>query len=276
MKIFNLKYFLLFFLFIPSFLNAQCLPLDSVLGRKNAFKENERLFYVAHYKWLGIRMDVGAAQITLLDGGERNGRKIYHTVANAWSYRFWDCFFKVRDTYETKFFADNVRPLYFHRDIYEGGYVIQNFYDWNEDESINARIIKRQNELDTILPGHDCTFDILSLLYYARNVDFDALEQGAKNPVSFAIDEGIFDIYFRFIGREEKKIPKLGTYRTMKFAAKVVAGEVFTGEQELIMWVSDDANRVPLYIESPIRVGSVCGRLSRWSELKYPLDCKVK
>ena len=45
-------------------------------------------------------------------------------------------------------------------------------------------------------------------------------------------------------------MPGLGVFRTLKFAAKVVAGEVFTGEQEMIIWVSDDMNRVPLLFDS--------------------------
>ena len=156
-------------------------------------------------------------------------------------------------------------------------YTIKNTYSWDDStHAIDARIEWAERSLDTLLPGNRCTFDILTLFYNARNMDFEALEQGVNNPVSFAIDEEIFDIYFRYIGREEKRVPELGVYRTMKFAAKVVAGEVFTGEQEMYIWVSDDMNRVPLLFESPIIVGSVFGRLADWEGLRYPLeDCKV-
>ena len=220
-------------------LRGQCFPIHPYLEEDHAFAQGERLSYVIHYKWLGIRTDVGSAEVTLHDGGERDGRHLLHPVATGSTYRFWDVFFKVRDTYESVFYEDSVRPVYFHRDI------------------------------------HD-TFDILTLFYNARNMDFEALEQGVNNPVSFAIDEEIFDIYFRYIGREEKRVPGLGVYKTMKFAAKVVAGEVFTGEQEMYIWVSDDMNRVPLLFESPIIVGSVFGRLADWEGLRYPLeDCKV-
>lgn len=167
--------------------------------------------------------------------------------------------------------------MYFHRDIHEGKYTIRNYYHWNDStHAISAEVIKTDRTIDTLLPGHGCTFDILTLFYNARNMDLEALEAGVNNPVSFAIDEEIFDIYFRYIGREEKRIPGLGVCRTLKFAAKVVAGEVFSGEQEMLIWVSDDMNRVPLLFESPIIVGSVFGRLSAWDGLRYPLEeCKV-
>ena len=240
-------------------LRGQCFPIHPYLEEDHAFAQGERLSYVIHYKWLGIRTDVGSAEVTLHDG------------------RFWDVFFKVRDTYESVFYEDSVRPVYFHRDIHEGKYTIKNTYSWDDStHAIDARIEWARRSLDTLLPGNECTFDILTLFYNARNMDFEALEQGVNNPVSFAIDEEIFDIYFRYIGREEKRVPGLGVYKTMKFAAKVVAGEVFTGEQEMYIWVSDDMNRVPLLFESPIIVGSVFGRLADWEGLRYPLeDCKV-
>lgn len=261
----------------PRQLSGQCFPIHPALAEEHAFRQGERLTYVIHYKWLGIRTDVGSAEVSLLDGGMRNGRRLLHPVAVGSTYKFWDVFFKVRDRYESKFYEDSVRPVYFHRDIHEGKYTIQNFYNWNDStHAIEAEVVKSKGVIDTLLPGHECTFDILTLFYNARNMDLEALEAGVNNPVSFAIDEEIFDIYFRYIGREEKRIPGLGVYRTLKFAAKVVAREVFTGEQEMLIWVSDDMNRVPLLFESPVIVGSVFGRLSGWDGLRYPLEeCKV-
>lgn len=261
----------------PRQLSGQCFPIHPALAEEHAFRQGERLTYVIHYKWLGIRTDVGSAEVSLLDGGMRNGRRLLHPVAVGSTYKFWDVFFKVRDRYESKFYEDSVRPVYFHRDIHEGKYTIQNFYNWNDStHAIEAEVVKAKGVIDTLLPGHECTFDILTLFYNARNMDLEALEAGVNNPVSFAIDEEIFDIYFRYIGREEKRIPGLGVYRTLKFAAKVVAGEVFTGEQEMLIWVSDDMNRVPLLFESPVIVGSVFGRLSGWDGLRYSLEeCKV-
>lgn len=263
--------------FLCASVYGQCFPVHPELAEEHAFRQDERLEYIIHYKWLGIRTDVGSAEVVLQDGGERGGRHLLHPVATGSTYRFWDVFFKVRDKYESVFYEDSVRPVYFHRDIHEGKYTIQNFYHWDDTtDAIDATIIWADRSLDTLLPGHQCTFDLLTLFYNARNMDFEALAQGVNYPVSFAIDEEIFDIYFRYIGREEKRIPGLGVYRTMKFAAKVVAGEVFTGEQEMYIWVSDDLNRVPLLFESPIIVGSVFGRLSGWDGLRYPLeDCKV-
>ncbi len=259
-------------------LYGQCFPIDTSLRDGKAFQVGEKLDYVAQYRLLGICSDVGAAQITLNDAGIKDGRRLLHPVATAWSYKFWDAFFRLRDTYESVFYEDGCRPVYFYRDVQEGKYFIENYYEWNDStNAIAARIVRPDiYTIDTILPGTGCTYDIITLLFNARNIDFEAYQKGVNHPISFAIDNEVFDIYFRYIGKEEKRIPKLGVFRTMKFAAKVVAGEVFTGKHEVMIWVSDDRNRLPLYIESPVIIGAVIGRLSSYEGLKYPMESKIK
>lgn len=249
---------------------AQSLPIHPELDGTSAFRSGEKLEYIIHYKWLGIRMDVGTAKVELLNGGEKDGRPLYHSKVYGATYRFWDHFFRVRDLFESRFFGDDISPSYFHRNINEGGYKITNHHYWNYEEGvINARVSYPSRKIDTVLVGDRSTFDIVTLFYYSRNIDFDALEKGVNYPVKFTIDEELFDVYFRFIGREEVEVPTKGKFKAMKFAAKVIAGEVFKGDTEMIIWVSDDLNRVPLLFESAIRVGKVYGRLDKWENLKY-------
>jgi len=56
---------------------------------------------------------------------------------------------------------------------------------------------------------------------------------GDVSPISFAIDEEIFELYLRFDGREEIRIPGMGTFKALKFSAQTVAGVVFDGKEDL-------------------------------------------
>ena len=58
----------------------------------------------------------------------------------------------------------------------------------------------------------------------------------------------------------------------MKFAAKLIAGEVFGSEQDMFVWITEDENRIPVYFEAPLKVGRASGRLIGWEGLKYPFD----
>ena len=126
------------------------------------------------------------------------------------------------------------------------------------------------------LPLTPCTFDLPSLFFFARNMDFDVVEPGRRYPMTFAIDDDVYNVYFILHGRETRKIPGLGTVKTIKFAAKLLEGEVFKGEEDMLIWVSDDENRLPVYFEAPLLVGVASGRLSGYKGLKHPFDALVK
>ncbi len=42
------------------------------------------------------------------------------------------------------------------------------------------------------------------------------------------------------------------------------------------IWITDDENKIPVYIESPVRVGSINGYISGYKNLKYPVTSLVK
>lgn len=242
-----------------------------------AFKAGERLTMVANYKWGIISADVGEATISLEQ--ERFRDTLYFSSrAFATTYKFWDKFFRVRDIYEGRFDAYTLRPLHFYRDIHEESYRMLNTIDFNNNDYTIKSSIKQNNKpkKDTLLRGTATTFDFISLFYNSRNLDFSSLTEGKTYPFSFVVDDELYNLYYRFIGREEKTISGLGRFRCLKFAAKLVAGEVFTGDSEVMIWITDDENRVPLLLQSPVKVGTISARLSKYANLKYPLTSKIK
>ena len=68
----------------------------------------------------------------------------------------------------------------------------------------------------------------------------------------------------------------MGTVKTIKFAAKLLEGEVFKGDADMMIWVSDDQNRLPVYFEAPLLVGMARGRMSACTGLKYPFTALIK
>jgi hypothetical protein len=43
----------------------------------------------------------------------------------------------------------------------------------------------------------------------------------------------------------------------------------------MVVWVSQDGNRIPVLIESPIKVGSIKAVLNAYENLKYPLEIVI-
>lgn len=269
MKVFAVRSFLVMVLFcsVPQILSAQRSDLPYVPG--------ESLTYVVNYKWGAINTDVGEA-VTSLSYIDTLG--LFHSVITGRTYKFYDIIFKVREHFESKFFDDPIKPHYFYRKTQEGKYRIKNTFHFEKDTNLVHATVQKYDRIpvDTILVGTGNTFDIPALFYKVRTMDFDSVSVGVEQPISFVIDDDVYNFYFILVGKEEKKVRGLGTFNTLKFAVRLVAGSVFTGDDDMFIWVTDDENKVPLLFESPIIVGRVQGRLVEYSNLKGPLTSKIK
>ena len=259
--------------------STACVPVRTVSPDRLAFGPGEKMYFTMHYKWGAINSDVGHAEVTL-DTLTFNSTKAFFCKVYGRTTKFYDIFFKVREDFRSWFTRDGLVPLKFTRDTQEGKYEARNTYlfDWSEpDPHIDADIYStRRGQRSMVIPLTRCTFDLPSLFFYARNMDFDNLEPGVKYPMTFAIDDDVCNVYFVLHGKETIKVKGLGEVRTIKFAAKLLEGEVFKGEEDMMIWVSDDENRIPVYFEAPLLVGVASGRVSGYSGLKHPFTSLVK
>ena len=256
------------------------------------FQGGEKSTLVIHYKWGVVNADIAEVAIQLTEE-VYNNEDCIHVLANASTYPFWDKLFKVRDVYEAIFTADNVMPRHFHRDVNEGNYSAQNFYYWKPNShDVDVKVTKSTRPpLDTILNVGGELYDLITMVFHARSVDFAELE---KSPINFvcAIDRNIMDVQLRFMCREEKNIKGLGKFNTVKVGASVTPRKgnvqsdvesnfsvtkdgVFKGKDDVIIWFSDDSSKVPLTFRSPVAVGSINGRMVNVDGTKYPLTSKI-
>ena len=255
-----------------------CVPVMSVTEDSLAFCAGERMDFVLHYQWGAINTDVGNASVRL-DSLTYNGQKAFLCSASGKTTRMFDLFFKVREDFKSWFTRDGLRPLKFTRDTYEGGYEAKNTYHYNwstAEPYIAAEVYTSKRGMKSMqLPLTPCTFDLPALFFFSRNMDFDTVEPGRKYPMTFAIDDDVYNVYFILHGRETIKVKGLGTVRTIRFAAKLLEGEVFKGEEDMIIWVTDDNNRLPVQFEAPLLVGKATGRMTGYGGLKYPFESMI-
>ena len=258
---------------------TSCVPVRTTSEEELAFRSGERMDFILHYKWGSINTDVGTATVTL-DSLTFNGQKAFRCTASGRTKKFFDVFFKVRENFTSWFTREGMRPLKFTRDTYEGGYEARNtyLYKWDAAEPYIAADVytSKMGQKSMQLPLTPCTYDLPALFFFARNMDIENVEPGKRYPMTFAIDEEIYNVYFILHGRETIKVKGLGTVNTIRFAAKLLEGEVFKGEEDMTIWVSDDENRLPVYFEAPLRVGVAAGRMSGYGGLKSPFTSLVK
>jgi len=52
----------------------------------------------------------------------------------------------------------------------------------------------------------------------------------------------------------------------------VQSGRVFDNDESVIVWVSDDLNRIPIKVQANIAVGSIEIDLERFRNIKHPFE----
>lgn len=188
-------------------------------------------------------------------------------VGDGKTYSFYDKIFKVRDKYESYIDTATLQPYKFVRNVYEGGYKKYESIAFNK--TTNTAVTN-----DGVYKTPPCIQDVLSSIYYARNIDFDKYKPEDKIPFSIFLDNEVFDLYIRYLGKETVKT-KYGKFRAIKFKPLLIKGTLFEGGEKMNVWVTDDQNRIPVRIESPITVGSVKVDLIGHRNLRYPLSSLI-
>jgi len=222
-----------------------------------------KVYYNMGRVWVGAGEAVFTTKLEKL-----SGKDVYHVTGDGKTYSSYDWFFKVRDRYETFIDTATLLPLKFVRNVDEGGFRIYNNVVFNRGQNTAV-------STNGVFKVPDCIQDVLSAIYYARNIDFDKYKPGDKIPFSIFLDDEVFQLYVRYLGKERIKT-KYGEFNAIKFKPLLIKGTIFEGGEKMEVWVSDDANRVPVRVNSPIQVGSIKVDLIGYSGLRYPFTALLR
>jgi hypothetical protein len=240
---------------------------DFCAGKNFSFKPGEKLSFKVYYNMGAIWVGAGLASFTttLTTYG---GKKAYHVVGDAKTLKSYEWFYKVRDRYETYIDTSTMLPLRFARDVNEGGYTFKNDVRFFHDSRMAI-----SNEKTFTIPA--CIQDVLSAVFYARNINYDQYQPGDKIPFSMFLDDQVYNLYIRYLGKE-KITTRYGTFNTIKIKPLLIEGTIFKGGEKMTIWVSDDPNHIPVRVDSPILVGSVKVDLIGYENLRHPFTALLK
>jgi Protein of unknown function (DUF3108) len=227
-----------------------------------AFQSGEKLIMKVFYNAAGAYIAAGEATFNVTK--ERfNGKPVFHCVGEGKTYPFFDKFFKVRDRYESYIDEVNLTPYKFIRNVDEGGYKIYNNVTFNQ--AANTAV-----STNGVFKVSNCMQDVVSAIYYARNIQWDKYKEGDKIPFDMFLDDEVYHLYIRYLGKEKIKT-QYGKFNAIKFKPLLIKGTIFTGGEKMTAWVSDDPNHIVLRVESPIAVGNIKVDMMGYSGLRYPL-----
>ena len=238
-----------------------------------AFQHGEKLTYKIYYNLNFIWVPAGEVTFKVFDEGNQ-----FHYQAKGETYDSYEWFFSVKDEYDSWVDKNTLLPNYSERSVNEGDYHIFEKIAFNQGARKMTVWRAHQRGASEEKTEHkvlaECN-DVLSSIYNLRNFDYGSQQAGYAVPFRVFMDKGEYPLKMNYLGREDnKKLYKMGRYKTLKFHPEVISGNVFKEDAQMTVWVSDDANRIPLMIESPVSVGSVKMVLKEYWGLKYPFEAK--
>jgi Protein of unknown function (DUF3108) len=222
-------------------------------------------------EWLNFRIHYGlvtAGYATLeVKEAVKNNKKVFYTCGEGRTTGMTKLFFNVKDIYQSYIDKETSKPYQFVRKIDEGGYTKNQEGFFNQDN--NTVLVKDyKNSTEKSIKVTENVQDIVSSFYYLRNhPNVNKLKVGESIIIDMFFDDEIVKFKLKFMGRENLDT-KFGKVATMIFRPLVQSGRVFKEEESLTVWITDDANKIPLRIKASLSVGSIKADLESFKGLR--------
>ena len=258
------------------------LPLFAgvMVASAQVFQEGEVLYYRAAYRAkLVPNTEVGEVTVSTTSDTLK-GKDMYRVTGNGRTLPFFRWFFDMNDTYNIWVDKLSKRTQRFESDLKEDSYTFRSHYDYDwRAMKVHTWSQRRQDRPRT--KTMDLTpesMDAVSLYFNLRSVDLNSFREGEHRNLDMVLEDTIRHLRYRYIARENLKVPKLGSFDTMKFACTIGSSEEFsfTDGTEFFIWITNDDNKIPVMLASPVRVGEVRAYLRCYEGLRYPLTSKIK
>ncbi|MCE9539003.1 MAG: DUF3108 domain-containing protein [Bacteroidetes bacterium] len=264
--------FCLLLLLLPFIVSAQ----KKCTVTNQTFQSGEYLNYVINYNWGAIWLTTGEVGFSATTK-DLNGRKVYHFMGIGGTYQKYDWFFKVRDKYESYADTTTLRPIRFIREVNEGSNYAKDDYVFSnlKNKIYSSSQRNKKNVKQDSITINSCTNDVLTAIYYARCLDFSSYKPNDTIPITFVLDAEVYFSYIIYLGKEVINSELLGNVRCIKFSPKLIKGTIFKEGAGMTVWVTDDMNKIPVYVETPIIVGTIKVNLNKYSGLRNKIECIV-
>jgi len=222
------------------------------------FKAGEELNYDLYFKYGILYTKAGNSSLRVTDN-TYNGKDAYKMTLTAKSSGMVKAFFSLSDTLSS-YMTKRLTPLAYTKDAHENGdYTTERAtYDYSSGKTSLRNVNIRNGNLryDTTLVSDHCMYDMLSILYYARTLDYETMKKGDKKTVSFFSGRKKVDMDIQHHGIETVSANDGRDYNCIKLVL-VMNERAFEDKNEAMkVFITNDRNRVPVRIDSKLKVGS--------------------
>lgn len=262
--------FTLLFLLLAGCVSAQEIKLQPAYSSGEVMKCN------LYFNWKFVWIKAGAATLTVQDT-IYNGQKAKCMKLLSSTNKRADKFFLMRDTLLTVF-TDNYEPLYYRKASLEGSKYRLNqvWYEYlggNNVKVSQSFIYRGEPEVFRTDTLQGPIYDMMSLLAYARNIDFASLKKGERHTFQVATGKRIEPQHIVYRGKKRTKSDQDVKYDC--FRVSLITEKKGKEKEILNFHITDDDNHLPVLLDLVLNFGSAKARLLSVKGLKHPLTSVI-
>lgn len=273
----------IFLIFFPSLLwpvnkvnfdNESISKITDCSQTNTAFNDKEHLVYQVYFNWGLLWLNV--AQVTFNVNETKEG---YFITAIGDTYSKYEWLYNVYDEFEVMVDKSTLLPKWSIKKTHENDYLKYEKKIFNQSgkyvESYEGK--DKFHLTKKVIPVDDCAQDLLSSLYFVRNFQFQNYRKGKLFDLNIFMDEKLYKLQARYDGSYGyKEVKGLGTFNTIRLSPETVAGQVFSSDKGSFIYATNDLNRIPVIIETKLKVGSLKVILHSAKNLRNPFTSRVE
>ena len=228
-----------------------------------SFTTGEVLKYNLHYGFL----DAGQAVITVDTKLYKvNNHICYKLNVDGKTTGTTNMLFNVKDVFGSYIDTATLFPEIGYRIIKEGKYRKKEMVYFDQ-ETHNVKVVV-EGEPEANFKTPEGVLDLVSGYYNIRNINFTKLSVGTVITKNVFFEDKNYSFSMEYLGKEKLKTSK-GTFNTIVISPLMPENALFrSGKNSVRLWMSDDANKIPLKAKAEMFVGSVVLDIEDYSGLR--------
>lgn len=253
MKKINLLALFILFAFTPQWAQAQCNV------KNTAFKSGENIKYDLYFNYGIVNAKAGTGSLSVTESNYR-GQPAYRTYMQLNTIGLAGNMYTVNDTL-TSYVDMNLRPLLFTKEAFEGkDYSTERQSYSYKGNTINIRAMRTfrgEQKFDENVTTHKCTYDYLSILPYVRNLDYTGMKTGDKKHIQFLSGKDIVNMSVNYLGTSTIKANDGKRYEVINISMTILDDAFKNPKDAIKASLTNDKNRIPVIIDTILKIGSV-------------------
>ncbi len=257
---------LILLILVPGLIFSQDTTFRKV--KNVGFKVGEHFEYELNYGFI----TGGYAILEIKSDNEFvNGRRCFLAEVNISTTPSFDYIYKFRESYKCYLDYEGIFPWLIEQDKNENGKITQLKIQF---DNVNDKVKRNENGVETEFDIIKYTLDDIGVYYYSRTIDFSSKNFGDYVELPYLTKDKTKTFKMKYVGKETVEVPA-GEFRCIVVEPLLREAALASKVDNIIIWITDDDNKMPVLLKMDIILGSVTAELKNFWGLSAPLKSKV-